>query len=139
MPRLDLLHVVVCQIICHKHELRRYNDFVFEQGRSRDPVFTVEEVEAVINNPEFFKRGRYYFDGVWGQAARGAEGQQVILQVLAPHLEGLSLDALAQPTGMNNADLQEALNTLKRHDVVEETQGNWRIMVELFRRWVLQQ
>ncbi|RCJ38852.1 hypothetical protein A6769_07370 [Nostoc punctiforme NIES-2108] len=96
-------------------------------------------MEAVINDPEFFQRGRYYFDGVWGQAARGAEVQQVILQVLTPHLEGLSLDALAQSTGMNNADLQEALNTLKRHDVVEETQGNWRIMVELFRRWVLQQ
>ena len=119
--------------------VRRYNDFVFEQGRSRDPVFTVEDVEAVINNPEFFKRGRYYFDGVWGQAARGAEGQQVILQVLAPQPEGISLDVLAQSTGMNDADLQEALNTLKRHDVVEETQGSWRIMVELFRRWVLQQ
>ncbi|WP_392479143.1 ATP-binding protein [Nostoc sp. C110] len=119
--------------------VRGYNDFVFEQGRSRDPVFTVEDVEAVINDPEFFKRGRYYFDGVWGQAARGAKGQQAIVQVLAPHPEGLSLDALAQSTGMNDADLQEALNTLKRHDVVEETQGSWRIMVELFRRWVLQQ
>ncbi|MEH2225553.1 ATP-binding protein [Nostoc sp.] len=119
--------------------VRRYNDFVFEQGRSRDPVFTVEDVEAVINDPEFFKRGRYYFDGVWGQAARGAEGQQAIVRVLAPYPEGLSLDALAQSTGMNDADLQEALNTLKRHDVVEEIQGSWRIMVELFRRWVLQQ
>ncbi|MEH2134890.1 MAG: helix-turn-helix domain-containing protein [Nostoc sp.] len=119
--------------------VRDYNDFVFEQERSRDPVFTVEDVEAVINDSEFFKRGRYYFDGVWGQAARGAEGQQVIVQVLAPHPEGLSLDALAQSTGMNDADLQKALNTLKRHDVVEETQGSWRIMVELFRRWVLQQ
>ncbi|WP_228058139.1 AAA family ATPase, partial [Nostoc sp. LEGE 12447] len=119
--------------------VRGYNNFVFEQGRSRDPVFTVEDVEAVINDPEFFKRGRYYFDGIWGQAARGAEGQQAIVQVLAPHSEGLSLDALAQSTGMNDADLQEALNTLKRHDVVEETQGSWRIMVELFRRWVLQQ
>ncbi|MDZ7967537.1 MAG: ATP-binding protein [Nostoc sp. DedSLP03] len=119
--------------------VRGYNDFVFEQRRSRDPVFTVEDVEAVINDPEFFKRGRYYFDGVWGQAARGAEGQQAIVQVLAPHPEGLSLDALAQSTGMNDTNLQEALNTLKRHDVVEETQGSWRIMVELFRRWVLQQ
>ncbi len=119
--------------------VRGYNDFVFEQGRSRDPVLTVEDVEAVINDPEFFKRGRYYFDGVWGQAARGAEGQQVILQVLAPQPEGLSLDALAQSIGMNDTNLQEALNTLKRHDVVEETQGSWQIMVELFRRWVLQQ
>ncbi|MEH1898501.1 MAG: ATP-binding protein [Nostoc sp.] len=119
--------------------VRGYNDYVFEQGRLRDPVFTVEDVKAVINDPEFFKRGRYYFDGVWGQAARGAKGQQAIVRVLAPHPEGLSLDALAESTGMNDHDLQEALNTLKRHDVVEETQGSWRIMVELFRRWVLQQ
>nr|MDZ8017322.1 ATP-binding protein [Nostoc sp. SerVER01] len=117
--------------------VRRYNDFVFEKGRSRDPAFTIEDVEAVINDPEFFQRGRYYFDGVWGQAARGAEGQQAIVEVLAPHPEGLSLHTLAQSTGMKDADLQEALNTLKRHDVVEEIQGRWRIMVELFRRWVL--
>ncbi|MEH2373292.1 helix-turn-helix domain-containing protein [Nostoc sp.] len=119
--------------------VRGYNDFVFEQGRPREPVFRVEDVEAVINDPGFFKRGRYYFDGVCGQAARGAGGQQAIIQLLAPHPEGLSLDALAQSTGMNDANLQEALNTLKRHDVVEETQESWRIMVELFRRWVLQQ
>ncbi|MGF1936870.1 MAG: AAA family ATPase [Nostoc sp. ChiQUE02] len=119
--------------------VRRYNNFVFEQGKPRDPVFTVEDVEVVINEPGFFKQGRYYFTGVWGQAARSVEGQQAILRVLAPHTEGLSLDALAQSTNMNNADLQEALNTLKRHDVVEETQGSWRIIVELFRRWVLQQ
>ncbi|MEH2136415.1 ATP-binding protein [Nostoc sp.] len=119
--------------------VRGYNDFVFEQGRSRDPVFTVEDVEAVINNPEFFKQGSGYFTGVWGQAVRGADGQQAIVQVLAPYPEGLSLDALAESTGMNDTNLQQALNTLKRHDVVEEIQGSWRIMVELFRRWVLQQ
>ncbi|MEH2292064.1 hypothetical protein [Nostoc sp.] len=99
----------------------------------------MEDVEAVINDPEFFKRGRYYFDGVWGQAARGADGQQTIIQVLPPHPEGLSLDVLAQSIGMNDPNLEEALNTLKRHDVVEQNQGSWRIMVELFRRWVLQQ
>jgi AAA+ ATPase superfamily predicted ATPase len=118
--------------------VRRYNDYVFEQGRPRDRDFTVEDVEAVINDPEFFKRGRYYFDGVWGQAARGASGQQAILKVLAPHPQGLNIDALAQATGMEEKTLQEALKTLKRHDVVEEREGCWQIIVELFRRWVLQ-
>ncbi|MBD2128070.1 ATP-binding protein [Microcoleus sp. ZQ-A2] len=118
--------------------VRRYNDYVFEQGRPRDPVFTIEDVEAVINDPEFFKRGRYYFDGVWGQAARGASGQQAILKALAPHPEGLSIDALAQATAMDEETLQEALKTLMRHDVVQEREGCWQIIVELFRRWVLQ-
>lgn len=118
--------------------VRGYNDFVFEQGRSRSPVFKVEDVAAVINDPEFFKRGRYYFDGVWGQAMRGADGQQAIIQVLAPHPEGLSLDALAESTAMGREQLQAALGVLMRHDVVAENEGSWRIIVELFRRWVLQ-
>jgi hypothetical protein len=118
--------------------VRRYNDYVFEQGRPREPVFTVEDVEAVINDPEFFKRGRYYFDGVWGQAARGASGQQAILKALAPHPQGLSIDALAQATAMEEKTLQEALKTLTRHDVVQQREGRWQIIVELFRRWVLQ-
>ncbi|MFN6531349.1 ATP-binding protein [Nostoc sp. ChiSLP03a] len=119
--------------------VRRYNDFVFEQGHSRDPVFTVEDVEAVINDPEFFKRGSYYFDGVWGQAARGAGGQQAILQVLAPYPEGLNLDALAHSTGLGRENIQSALHALMRHDVVEEIEGNYRIIVELFRRWILRE
>jgi hypothetical protein len=118
--------------------VRRYNDYVFQQGRTRDPVFTVEDVEAVISDPEFFQGGSYYFDGVWGQAMRGVAGQQAILRALAPHAQGLSVDDLVQATGSDNLTVQEALKTLKRHDVVEETEGNWRIIVELFRRWVLQ-
>jgi AAA ATPase domain len=64
--------------------VRYYNNQVFEIGRSRDPFFTIEDVKAIINNPEFFQRGRYYFDGVWGQAARGTPGQHLILKILAP-------------------------------------------------------
>ena len=117
--------------------VRRYNEQVFERGNSRDPVFTVEDVRAVINDPEFFQRGRYYFDGVWGQAARGAPGQQEILSAIAPHREGLDINTLAEITGMNETNLQQALNSLIRHDVVWERDGKWRIIVELFRPWVL--
>jgi hypothetical protein len=128
--------------------VRRYNDYVFEQGRPRDPVFTVEDVEAVINDPEFFKRGRYYFDGVWGQAARGAFGQQAILRALAPHPEGLSIEELRTQFNeilrahvgapLLEGTLQDALNTLTRHDVIKQREGRWLIIVELFRRWVVQ-
>ena len=117
--------------------VRRYNNQVFEQRHPRDPVFTVEDVEAVINDPEFFKRGRYYFTGVWSQAAQGAYGQQAILKAITPHPEGLSIDALAQATRMEEETLYKALETLKRHDVIEQTDERWRIIVELFRRWVL--
>jgi hypothetical protein len=118
--------------------VRRYNDEVFNTGRARDHIFKIEEVDAVVNDPEFFQRGRYYFDGVWGQAARGAAGQQAILRALAPSPEGLTIEALSQSTSIEIPSLQEALNTLKRHDVVEEIEGRWHIIVELFRQWVLQ-
>jgi predicted Rossmann fold nucleotide-binding protein DprA/Smf involved in DNA uptake len=98
----------------------------------------IEEVEAVVNDPEFFQQGSGYFYGVWGQAARGAAGQQAILRALAPSPEGLTIQALSQSTSIEIAALQEALNTLKRHDVVEEIEGRWHIIVELFRRWVVQ-
>ncbi len=38
---------------------------------------------------------------------------------------------------MEEETLQKSLETLKRHDVIEETDERWHIIVELFRRWVL--
>ncbi|GAA6622544.1 hypothetical protein [Scytonema sp. NUACC26] len=51
---------------------------------------------------------------------------------------GLSLETLSHATGIDGASLQPALQTLKRHDVIEEVEGRYRITVELFRRWVVQ-
>ncbi len=45
---------------------------------------------------------------------------------------------MAQSTGLGGEELQAAFSMLMRHDVVAETEGRWRIIVELFRRWVLQ-
>jgi hypothetical protein len=118
--------------------VRRYNDQVFTMRNRRNPVFTVEDVEAVIKDPDFFKKGSGYFNGVWGQAVRGAVGQHDILRILAPHPQGLTLDALVKSTNMDEATLEEALKTLTRHDVVKEVDGCWRIIVELFRLWLLQ-
>ncbi|MDF0552239.1 ATP-binding protein [Kamptonema sp. UHCC 0994] len=118
--------------------VRRYNDLVFEMGKTLDPVFTREDVEAVINDPDFFIKGRYYFTGVWGQSAQGARGQQEILKVLAPHPEGINLEGIIQGTNMDEKTLNEAIETLKRHDVIQETNHKYHIIVELFRRWVLQ-
>lgn len=114
--------------------VRLYNDSVFEMGCKRDPIFTVSDVEAVINNRAFFQGGRGYFDGVWGQAAEGTTRQQDILKAIAPKPEGLTLTELATRCDAT----QDALETLKRHDVIEVVKGRARIVVELFRRWVLQ-
>ncbi|VEP18465.1 ATPase (fragment) [Hyella patelloides LEGE 07179] len=118
--------------------VRNYNDRVFEQNISHSNTFTVEDVEAVINQ-NFFQQGRYYFEGVWGQAAQDAPGQRDIIRALAPNSEGLSLDHLESVTGLERKTLETAISVLIRHDVITETEqeGNYRIIVELFRRWVL--
>ncbi|MFN6175851.1 MAG: AAA family ATPase [Dolichospermum sp.] len=120
------------------HLVRLYNDFIFEQGRNRDPVFTVEDVDAIVTKPEFFQRGSNYFNGVWGQAGENNDHtQQIILTHLAKYPQGLNVNDLVELTGINETDLHKALETLKRHDVVVENQGRWKIIVELFRRWVV--
>lgn len=44
----------------------------------------------------------------------------------------------AQPTPLRWERLNDALETLKRHDLIAEKDGRLRIIVELFRRWVVQ-
>ncbi|NEQ69392.1 MAG: ATP-binding protein [Symploca sp. SIO2D2] len=85
--------------------VNRYNNQVFEQKRDREPVFTLEDLEAVINNPDFLNKGRYYFTGVWGQATEGAPGQQEILRILAPHPSGLSQSALTAAANLNEFEI----------------------------------
>ncbi|MEM9272575.1 MAG: ATP-binding protein [Cyanobacteria bacterium P01_F01_bin.143] len=116
--------------------VRNYNDQVFEQGTARDNIFTVEDVNKVVNE-SLFQQGRYYFEGVWGQAAQDVIGQQEIITALAPHPRGLTIEELTNATGLDTEDLGAAIAILERHDVIKERNGQYCIIVELFRRWAL--
>jgi hypothetical protein len=115
--------------------VRHYNNQVFEQGRPRDPIFTTSDLHAVIEDPEFFDRGRYYFTGIWQQAAQDTPHQQTILKAIAPN--GLTLSELSTHTNLAPADLQPVLTMLDRHDVICYKNDRYYIAVELFRRWVV--
>lgn len=117
--------------------VRRYNDQVFELGNNRDPMFTIADVDGIINQPEFYQNGRYYFTGVWQQAGEGSPGQQQIIKAIAPHPTGLDFNTLKTVTNLDSNSLQNALDTLSRHDVIQEIDHHWQIIVELFRRWVV--
>ncbi|MEO1400858.1 MAG: ATP-binding protein [Cyanobacteria bacterium J06635_1] len=124
--------------------VRQYNHQVFEQGRNREPIFTPEDLTAVIQHTDFFAKGRYYFTGVWNQAAQDAHGQQALLKILAPDPDGLSLSEIRRKLGELSPEvIEQALNTLQRHDVVkldtaESDTGKWHIIVPLFRQWVME-
>ena len=115
--------------------VRRFNDLTFEQGKKQEPRFRRTDVEAVITT-DFYEQARYYFSGVWGQAQQGAPEQQTILRCLARHPDGLPLDQLCSHSGLAEHIVVQALETLRRHDVVHNHDGQWRYTVELFRRWV---
>jgi len=117
----------------------RYNRQTYEAGVARAGRFTLEDVTAVLDSPEFYREGAAYFTGVWRQAAQGAPGQQAVLRALAETTDGLTLGALTQQTGLTADVVQSALATLRTHDVVIQAGGDWRFTVELMRRWVAQE
>jgi hypothetical protein len=116
--------------------VRHYNQQVFEEGHTRDSLFTLGDLESVMEGSSFFDRGRYYFTGVWGQANQDVPHQQTILQALAPHPQGLTIPELNAATNLSTQNIIDALKVLDRHDVAHCENDRWKIAIELFRRWV---
>jgi hypothetical protein len=122
------------QLICHTL-ITRFNRQTFEEGIERERRFTVEDVEAVINAPEFYRDGNAYFNGVWVQAETSEPTGQVDILKALSHTS-LSLNAIADKTGLALEQVQAALETLQRHDVIMQRDENYVYTVELMRRWV---
>jgi hypothetical protein len=124
------------QLIGH-NLVTSFNRHLYEEGVSRDRRFTIHDLVAVINAPEFYRDGNAYFSGVWIQAATSQpNGQTTVLQSLS---DGpLSLTEIAIATGMSFDLVRAALYTLQHHDVIVQRDGRHSYAVELMRRWALQ-
>jgi hypothetical protein len=117
----------------------RFNRQTFEEGVERERRFGLTDVEAVIGAPEFYRDGDAYFTGVWRQAETSQPpGQTAVLRMLASSEAGLSLEDLTGQSSLSDQAARDALETLKRHDVVTQRDGRWRFTVELMRHWVAQ-
>jgi len=124
------------QLVGH-YLVSRFNRLTFELGKPMEPVFNLEDVDAVIEDPEFYSQGRYYFAGIWGQAGQGAEGQQEMLKLLASSPDGVSFEGIISHSGSDSEEIYAAaLKELQRHDVLRQKDGQWQFTVELMRRWV---
>lgn len=125
------------QLVCH-NLITYFNRQRFEEGIYRQPPLTVQDVEAVINMPEFYRDGNAYFNGVWEQAKeiRGQEQLQ-ILRTLSQ--QSLTLNQLLEQTNLNAEKLYKALQILEQHDVIQQQGGYYSYKVELMRRWVAEQ
>lgn len=115
----------------------RFNRQMFEERIERERRFTLADVQAVIDTPEFYRDGNAYFNGVWVQAENSEPpGQMAILEALCQ--VGLSITEIAEKTGLSCDTVQSALSTLQNHDVVKQQNGQYVYTVELMRRWVAQ-
>ncbi|MEH2005509.1 ATP-binding protein [Nostoc sp.] len=113
------------------------NRQTFEEGIERERRFTVADVEAIINTPEFYRDGNAYFNGIWVQAENSEPREQIaVLKVLI--YTSLSLTDIVNQTNLDLSQVQAALETLQRHDVIKQENGQYAYTVELMRRWVAQ-
>ncbi|MEI6777581.1 MAG: HAMP domain-containing protein [Chloroflexales bacterium] len=115
-----------------------FNRQTISEGIERKRLFTIIDIAAVIEAPEFHRDGHAYFDGVWSQAHQSHQpSQTTILMILSAHPEGCIAAAIAQETALDLPIIMAALETLVIHDVITCTDGYYRYTVELMRRWVL--
>lgn len=126
------------QLICHSL-ISRFNQQTFEEGEKRERRFTLADIQAIIQSPEFFRDGDAYFTGIWQQEqGTGRLTQHHVLQTLSKSETGLSSKDLSDQSKLPLEQLQPALDALAHHDVVTETAHVWHFNVELMRRWVMQ-
>jgi hypothetical protein len=116
----------------------RFNHRVFEAGEDPDRPISIEDLQAVIESPEFFQDGGAYFTGVWGQAEDSdPEGQTRVLEALCQVAKTLA--EISADTELSLQQAETALTTLQTHDVVRMSEsGEYAFTVELMRRWVEQ-
>jgi hypothetical protein len=124
------------QIICD-NLVHHYNYQRSEERIDLSALFTLEDVEAVVNVPEFYRDGHAYFNGVWGQSQeQEGPAQLQILRSLCT--QALTPTELAQATQLAPENLQSALQILENHDIIHILEGKHQYTVELMRRWVEQ-
>ena len=114
----------------------RFNYQTSDEESERERRFTVVDVETAIDSPEFYQDGNAYFNGVWVQAENSEPAGQIAILKALSHT-GLSFTEIAVRTDLDPRQVQAALETLTRHDVVkQEKNGQYVYTVELMRRWV---
>ena len=93
----------------------------------------------MLESSAFYRDANAYFTGVWRQAeTTEPPGQTTILNALACDEAALSVEEIALATGLTNTQVEAALVSLERHDVVKLNEQGWQIsMGGLMRRWIL--
>ncbi len=120
------------QLLCQSL-ITRFNRIRFEERREIEPRFTLQDVETIVANPDFYRDGNAYFSALWDQATEThAPTQHQILHLLTS--SPLTLPELTNL--IPNTNLIPALQTLLEHDVIALETDRYTYRVELLRLWV---
>ena len=71
------------------------------------------------------------------RVCKPAKAKAILLGFICTKPQGLTKDTLATEIGLDAEIMDKAIAILIRHDVIKEENDNYRIIVELFRRWVM--
>ena len=120
------------QRICH-NLVSQFNQR-FQSQKPKNYTFTKEDIDFIVNSQELFSDGLGYFEGIWIQA-RDSEpnGQLDILRQLC--YQPLSSQELNNCLDLTLEQIEDALKTLMRHDVIKQENNQYKYTVELMRRW----
>lgn len=144
---LDFTQEAVNRVYAHVHGqpfltqlightlVRLYNQSVFEDRSPREPLFSADDVDDVVERPEFYEQGHYYFQGVWSQAQGLPAGQTTLLKRLA-EAEG-PLSKKTWLSGLDESITKQSLKALEQHDVVLLNDDLYDFAVPLMRRWLM--
>ncbi|PZD70463.1 hypothetical protein C1752_12034 [Acaryochloris thomasi RCC1774] len=122
------------QLICHSL-VTLFNRQICEERLERERCFFLEDIEAVVNTPEFYREANAYFNGVWMQASETQPDNQI--ELLYELREGAMTQAqLVEKTDLEAENISSALERLIHHDVISQQNGLYSYNVELMRRWV---
>lgn len=118
--------------------VRRFNGQLRHELERPSPTFSVEDVDAVVAEAQFYRDGNAYFDGIWAQAGEVSADQHAVLKALCGYEEGLEGKRLRELcSGLTPIAFDAALDALARHDVLTTSNDHYRYSVELMRRWAL--
>jgi len=120
--------------------VNRWNDRFLEEGAETPRTLTRADLAALLTPTfyrDFFLQADYYFSGVWNEAE---PGEHQLLKALAAHEGDTSVLRLnlIQAVDMNPGDAEAALEAAKRHDLIVEADGGFRLAVPLMRRWIIE-
>lgn len=114
--------------------IRNYNQQAINSGKSANQMFTVDDLNRVVNGSEIYDRSRYYFVGLWNDL--DSLSQQILI-ILSRHQAGLSIAVLQAHLNTSQRNLFYSINSLLDQKLILiDTEENVKFLIELLRIWV---